>query len=92
MKTYIGGILESSVQCARSFWHLKRAIVTTTWVRRIAITCRIIMIKLEVGYYIHTCVKMRYKAAFRTQQILGQPSLKLLHWSELISRQIRPTD
>lgn len=27
---------------------------------------------LETGYYIHSCIKMRYKATFRTQQLLGQ--------------------
>lgn len=26
---------------------------------------------LRVGYYIHNCVKMRYKAAFWPQYILG---------------------
>lgn len=29
----------------------------------------------DLGYYIHSCVKMRYKANFRPQYILGKSHL-----------------
>ena len=33
----------------------------------------------NVGYYIHSCIKMRYKAAYRPQYILGELALSQLN-------------
>lgn len=27
---------------------------------------------ITIGYYIHSCIKMRYKAAYRPQYVLGK--------------------
>lgn len=33
---------------------------------------------LHIGYYIHSCVKMKYKGNFRPQYILGKAQLFLI--------------
>ena len=98
MKISAIGNLVSYPQCGRFSSPLKRIMVTTTWVRILersaASSCQNIM----EGYYIHSCVKMRYKGNFRPTYLLGiqQPlssdTVSVLTWPDPVSYTWDPLD
>ena len=70
------GNLGSSVPYGKLLWHLKIPTTITTWVSD---PISLVFDELHfnpflLGYYIHSCQKMRYKGAFRPQYILGEPT------------------
>ena len=70
MRTSTIGISGRSVPCKKSLWPWKVDTATIIWVSPIASSINTPKYS-SLGFYIHSCIKMRYKGAYKPTYILG---------------------